>query len=153
MIAGSPPTPPPSARAQAAAIMTGVVFLTEYRREPARLLRLLRRSAAADRDAFTRLYQALAPDVHATVRAVLDGDRAHEVAAAAFLEAWHSADSHTAPGTDVAGWIIGIAARRAEEQGDPRVGAHPSYDAHTHGDTLAGLLQRRSLRRSPFRRG
>lgn len=133
--------------------MTRVVFLTEYRREPARLLMLLRRSAAADRDAFTRLYHALAPDVHATVREVLDGDRAGEVTAAAFLEAWHSADLHTAPGTDVAGWIIGIAARRAEEQGDPRSATHPSHDAHSHGETLAGLLQRRSMRRSPFRRG
>src|SRR5690349_1742443 len=55
-------TPPPPARDPRAAIMTGVVFLTEYRREPARLLMLLRRSAAADRLAFTRLYHALAPD-------------------------------------------------------------------------------------------
>ncbi|MEU7906873.1 hypothetical protein [Actinoplanes sp. NPDC049118] len=133
--------------------MNTVVFLTEYRREPARLLMLLRRSAAADRDAFTRLYHALAPDVHATVREVLDGDRAREVAAAAFLEAWHSAELHTAPGTDVAGWIIGIAARRAEEQDDPRTGTHPSHGARSHGETLAGLLHRRSMRRSPFRRG
>jgi len=135
-------------------MMTKVVFLTEYRREPTRLLMLLRRSAADDRDAFTRLYHALAPDVYAIVHASLDDDRAGEVAAATFLEAWHSADLHTAPGTDVAGWITGIAARRAEEQDDPRTRAHPSnHTSYSPGETLAGLLQRRSMRRSPFRRG
>ncbi|AGZ43838.1 hypothetical protein [Actinoplanes friuliensis] len=132
--------------------MDTVVFLPEYRREPARLLRLLRRAAAADRDAFTRLYQALAPDVDAAVHVTLGGERADEVAAATFLEAWQSADLHTAPGTDVAGWIIGIAARRAGEQDDPRVRSHPSQHTYSPGETLAGLLQRRDTRRSPFRR-
>ncbi|MET8150485.1 hypothetical protein ACIBSW_09430 [Actinoplanes sp. NPDC049668] len=136
--------------------MTEVVFLTEYRREPTRLLMLLRRSAADDRDAFTRLYHALSPDVHAIVHATLGDDRVNEVAAATFLEAWHSADLHTAPGTDVAGWIIGIAARRAEEQDQPAgpgVGmSHPSHASCSPREVLAGLLKRRTMRRSPFRR-
>ncbi|MBB4762104.1 hypothetical protein ACFQFC_38735 [Amorphoplanes digitatis] len=141
--------------------MTEVVFLTEYRREPTRLLMLLRRSAADDRDAFTRLYHALSPDVYATVHAALGDDRVNEVTAATFLEAWHSADLHTAPGTDVAGWIIGIAARRAEEQDEPAeqwdgpgAGAsHPSHASCSPREMLAGLLKRRTMRRSPFRRG
>ena len=133
-------------------MMSAVVFLTEYRMEPARLLMLLRRSAAADRNAFTRLYHALAPNVNATVCEVLDGDRAGEVAAATFLEAWQSADLHTAPGTDVAEWIIGIATRRAEEQDDPRTRSQPSHHSYSPGETLEALLQHRSVRRSPFRR-
>jgi hypothetical protein len=131
-----------------------VVFLTEYRGQPSRLLMLLRRVAAADQVAFTRLHIALAPEVTAIVHERLgDGVRADEVAAATFLEAWQSAELHTAPGTDVAGWITGIAARRAGEQDDPRTKSHPSHLGYSPEEALAALLGLRAARRSPFRRG
>ena len=130
-----------------------VVFLPEYRDRPARLLRLLQRVAAADRVAFSRLHIALEPDVTAIVHEHLSDDvRAGEVAAASFLEAWHSADQHTAPGTDVAGWITGIAARRAGEQDDPRTRAHPVRHDYSPGEALEALLGHRASRRDPFRR-
>jgi DNA-directed RNA polymerase specialized sigma24 family protein len=133
---------------------TPVVFLTEYRDQPSRLLALLRRVATADQVAFTRLHIALAPDVAAIVHERLgDGERADEVTAATFLEAWQSADLHTAPGTDVAGWITGIAARRAGEQEDPRTRSHPSHLGYSPEETLAALLGLKAGRRSPFRRG
>lgn len=131
-----------------------VVFLTEYRGQPDRLLMLLRRVAAADQAAFARLHIALAPEVTAIVRGQLgDAERAEEVAAATFLEAWQAADLHTAPGTDVAGWIIGIAARRAGEQDAPRTRSHPSGRDFTSAVTLDALLRHRPARRTPFRRG
>ena len=131
-----------------------VVFLIEYRGRPPRLLMLLRRVAAADQGAFARLYVALEPDVAAVVhRQLSDEERAGEVAAATFLEAWQYADLHTAPGTDVAGWITGIAARRAGEQDDPRTRAHPSHRGESPGVALEALLDHRPVRRSPFRRG
>lgn len=131
-----------------------VVYLTEYRGRPARLLSLLRRVAAADQAAFGRLYIALAPEVATIVHERIgDGDRAVEVVAATFLEAWQTADLHTAPGTDVAGWITGIAARRAGEQDDPRTRSHPSQQDYSPVLTLDALLDHRPVRRSPFRRG
>jgi DNA-directed RNA polymerase specialized sigma24 family protein len=131
-----------------------VVFLTEYRDRPARLLMLVRRVVAADQIAFGRLYLALEPDVTAVVQKQVGDERqAGEIAAATFLEAWQSAEQHTAPGTDVAGWITGIAARRAGEQHDPRTRSHPSRHDYSPGVALAALLKHPPARRSPFRRG
>lgn len=131
-----------------------VVFLTEYRDRPSRLLMLLRRVAAADQAAFARLYTALEPDVTAIVAEQLaDHERAGEVTAATFLEMWQSADLHTEPGTDVAGWITGIAARRAGDQDDPRTRSQPAHQVHSAVVALEALLRRRPVRRSPFRRG
>ena len=131
-----------------------VVFLTEYRGQPSRLLMLLRRAAAADQAAFARLHLALEAEVTAVVHRLLgDAERADEVVAATFLEAWQCADLHTAPGTDVAGWIVGIAARRAGEQDDPRTRSHPSGHDHSPALELAALLDIRPARRRPFRRG
>ena len=131
-----------------------VVFLTAYRGQPARLLTLVRRVAAGDRMAFIRLHTALEPQVTAIVQAQLgEDDRAAEVAAATFLEVWQSADGQTAPGTDVAGWISGIAARRVGEQQDPRTRSHPSDHGDSPDESLRALLRHRAGRRSPFRRG
>jgi DNA-directed RNA polymerase specialized sigma24 family protein len=132
-----------------------VVFLSDYRGRPSRLLMLLRRVAAADQAAFARLYLALEPEVAETVHRQLGGggDQAGEIAAATFLEAWQYADLHTSPGTDVAGWITGIAARRAGEQHDPRTRSHPSRSGHSAEVALAALLDHQPVRRSPFRRG
>ena len=130
-----------------------VVFLTMYRTGPARLLMLLRRTAADDLDAFTRLYEALLPGVVARVCDALDdAERIEEVTAATFLEVWQSAEEHTAAGTDVAGWITGIAARRAAEPDDPRAHSHPSHpsqDERPSGQTLGTLLGRRAVQRRP----
>jgi len=118
-----------------------VVFLTAYRTQPARLLMLVRRMAANDRDAFTRLYDALLPEVAATVRPLrADPALADEVIAATFVEAWQSADLHTAPGTDVATWIDGIAARRGGESDDSRTRSHPSNSGYPPGTELEALL-------------
>jgi DNA-directed RNA polymerase specialized sigma24 family protein len=127
-----------------------VVFLTMYRTGPARLLMLLRRTAADDLDAFTRLYEALLPGVVARVcDALEDAERIEEVTAATFLEVWQSAEEHTEAGTDVAGWVTGIAARRAAEPVDPRARSHPSQDTRPSGETLGTLLGRRAVPRRP----
>lgn len=132
-----------------------VVFLTVYRTGRARLLMLLRRTAADDLDAFTRLYDALLPGVVSTVCDLLDDtERIEEVTAATFLEVWQSAEEHTADGTDVAGWVTGIAERRAAEPDDPRALSHPSQGARPSGQTLGTLLGRRAgPRRVRPRRG
>lgn len=118
-----------------------IVFLPAYRTEPGRLLRLLRRVAADDRYAFTRLYDALLPQVTATARDRLaKAGPIVEIIAATFVEAWHCADQHTGPGSDVAGWINGIAARRAGE---------PYADATAPDRLVLNTL----LMRLPRRRG
>ena len=129
---------------------TPVVFLTEYRGQPSRLLMLLRRVATADQVAFTRLHIALAADVAAIVHERLgDDERADEVTAATFLEARQSADLHTAPGTDVAGWITGIAARRAGEQEDPRTKIAPVPPGLLPGGDAGGPAEAQSRPAQP----
>jgi RNA polymerase sigma-70 factor (ECF subfamily) len=114
---------------------------------------LVRRIAAEDKDAFTRLYDALLPEVSETIRGRLaNASRADEIAAATFVEAWQEADLHTGPGTDVAAWIRGIAERRATEPDDPRRGAHPARSRHGAGVALGALLGRRPPRRAAGRR-
>jgi RNA polymerase sigma-70 factor (ECF subfamily) len=125
--------------------MSTVIVLAEYRTAPGRLLGLVRGTAAGDREAFTRLHDALASAVSTTVGAVVaDTVRADAVASATFLEVWAAAGSHTAPGTDVAAWITGIALRRAEEPQVPDA-ANPGHVCD--GAALAGLLARRSAGR------
>ena len=133
---------------------TPVVFLTAYRTEPARLLMLVRRMASNDREAFTRLYDALLPDVTAIVGPLRDDPiEADEVIAATFVEAWQSADLHTKPGTDVAGWIDEIAVRRAGEPDDLGLMSQSSSYAYPPGTELGALLEDRSTgRRPPVRR-
>ena len=131
-----------------------VVFLTTYRTEPARLLMLVRRMASNDRDAFTRLYAALLPDVTAIVRPRRDDAAdADDVIAATFVEAWQSADAHTKRGTDVAAWIDEIALRRAEEPDDLCGSAYPTSSDYPPGTELVALLEDRPAgRRMPARR-
>jgi hypothetical protein len=117
-----------------------VVSMAGYRVAPVRLLALVRGCAVKDRRAFTRLYDALSPAVTATVRAIVaDRVRAEAVTSAAFLEAWHSAQQHTARGTDVAAWIEELAVRRAAE---PQSGGDVAHRPQGAGPTLAQLLQR-----------
>jgi hypothetical protein len=91
-----------------------VVRLDVFRTEPVRLLKLVRLTAAMDRQAFTRLYHALAPTVTVAAYSIVsDRIRADAVTSATFVEAWKSAQQHTARGTDVAAWIRDVAVRRA----------------------------------------
>lgn len=133
---------------------SSVVFLGAYRTDPSRLLMLVRRVASDDRAAFTRLYDALLPQVSATVRSVVkDPERAAAVTSAAFVEAWLSADAHTALGTDIAAWITSIATRLAGES-TPALTPHPSsLDQPVDDSALVMLLERRSGRRPGRARG
>jgi RNA polymerase sigma-70 factor (ECF subfamily) len=124
-----------------------VVSLARYRVAPNRLLGLLRGCAVKDRRAFTRLYDALSPTVTAAVRDIVtDRVRADVVTSEAFVEAWHSAQTHTARGTDVAAWNEDLAVRRA---GGTPAGEVPEQRTRADGPTLAQLLQRTPARRYP----
>jgi hypothetical protein len=123
-----------------------VVSLAGYRVAPNRLLGLLRGCAVKDRRAFTRLYDALSPAVTAAVQDIVtDRAQADAVTSEAFVEAWHSAQTHTARGTDVAAWIEDLAVRRA---GGTPAGEEPERIL-VGGPTLAQLLQRTPARRYP----
>ena len=136
--------------------MPAVVSMAEYRTGPIRLLMLVRRVAAEDRGAFTRLYDALVVQVSATVRDILaDPVRVDMVTSATFVEAWRSAGCHTAPGTDVAAWITSVAIRRAREPCPVGGSRHPStLDDPVDAVELAALMDRRFAgRRSGGGRG
>ncbi len=122
--------------------MATVIVLADYRTAPARLRGLVRGTAAGDRAAFSRLYDALASEVSTAVRGVVaDTVRADAVASATFVEVWAAAGSHTAPGTDVAAWITGIALRRT---GELQLLDSTDPGHVCDGAALAGLLARRS---------
>ncbi|GAA0816639.1 hypothetical protein [Spirilliplanes yamanashiensis] len=111
-----------------------MTVLAAYRTDPARLRHLVRGMAVLDRAAFTRLYEALSPAVTAGLTALMtDPARAREFTAAAFVEAWQTANAHTAD-EDVAGWITGVAMMLALEAG-------PDTEADDEPvDRLASLL-------------
>jgi len=78
---------------------------------------LVRRTARADRHAFTRLYQMLAPAIAADLRTALPQPTdATAITSAVFVEVWWLARFHTTPDVDVHAWITGIATRRAGER-------------------------------------
>jgi RNA polymerase sigma-70 factor (ECF subfamily) len=123
-----------------------VVSLTDYRTGPERLRVLVRRVASHDRRAFARLYDALAPMITTAVYdIVVDRLRAEAITAAVFLEVWRCADRHIAPGTDVVGWIAGLALQEAETTPTTEELRNRQGD----GRTLAQLLQRRAVRSGP----
>jgi hypothetical protein len=95
---------------------------------------LVRRIARADRHAFTRLYQALAPAVAADLRTMLPRPTdATAITSAVFVEVWWLARFHTTPDADVHAWITGIATRRAGER-------RSADRVVTIGDTSSGPL-------------
>jgi len=121
------------------------------------LIDLVRQVADADRRAFARLYEALAPAVAGNLRAAMpDPADAAAITSATFVEVWWLARFHAAAGTDVSEWIMAIAARRAAERlgADGKTGTddHPSAVARSplwptpamqdehHAMALAGLL-------------
>ena len=101
-----------------------VTALAAYRTSPGRLLHLVRCTAALDRQAFTRLYDALKPVVTATVDELADDPaRADAITSATFVMVWQTAIRNTAAGTDVTAWVTGIAVDlMAEPAGTARPG-------------------------------
>ena len=78
---------------------------------------LMRRVAGGDRDAFTALYDAIAPRVFGLVRRVLrDPGLAEEVAQEALVEVWRTATRFDPSRGSAAGWIFTIAHRRAVDR-------------------------------------
>jgi RNA polymerase sigma-70 factor, ECF subfamily len=78
---------------------------------------LMRRVAAGDRDAFTALYDAIAPRVYGLIRRVLrDPAIAEEVAQEALVEVWRAAARFDPSRGSAAGWIFTIAHRRAVDR-------------------------------------
>lgn len=78
---------------------------------------LMRLVAAGDRDAFTALYDAVAPRVYGLIRRVLrDSALAEEVAQEALVEVWRTAARFDPSRGSAAGWIFTIAHRRAVDR-------------------------------------
>jgi hypothetical protein len=110
--------------------MATVTALATYRTAPGRLLELVRCTAALDREAFTRLHDALAPAVTATVGELTDDPvRADAITSATFVTVWQTAIANTAAGTNVTAWVIDIAVRLAAEPADPPAGSRTALKA------------------------
>jgi DNA-directed RNA polymerase specialized sigma24 family protein len=78
---------------------------------------LVRAVARGDRSAFVDLHDALLSDVVAQIgRTPLEPADAVAIASATFVEVWSSARSHAGDDTNVRGWVVGIAARRAGDR-------------------------------------
>ena len=75
---------------------------------------LMRRVARSDREAFSALYDRVAPIVFGiALRVVRDPSRAEEISQEAFLEVWDIADRFDATRGSARAWIATIAHRRA----------------------------------------
>jgi RNA polymerase sigma-70 factor (ECF subfamily) len=76
--------------------------------------RFLVRVAAGDQQAFSDLYDAVAPRVFGSIlRLIIDRSQAEEVAQEVFLELWQSARSFDPNRGRAIGWIMTLAKRRA----------------------------------------
>ena len=81
-----------------------------------RLTRLVGRTAAGDREAFRRLYAALAARTwRAAVARLGCPDAASSVTDATFVEVWYLAKSFDPAIDDGGGWIASITARRCQD--------------------------------------
>lgn len=75
---------------------------------------LIRRSAGGDRDAFTQLYDTLAPRVFGLIlRVLVDRAQSEEVLQEVFLEVWQSAARFAPKKGQGRTWVLTIAHRRA----------------------------------------
>ncbi len=82
--------------------------------DPATTNEYLLRVGHADREAFSRLYDEVAPMVYGiAVRVVRDPARAEEVSQKAFLQVWDTADRFDPGRGSAKAWIATIAHRRA----------------------------------------
>jgi hypothetical protein len=90
---------------------------------PERLFALIGRVGGGDRLAFAAIHDAMSVEVRTRVGPRLTGPAAASVTTAVFIEVWMLARFHMTPDTDVNGWVLGIADRRAgERRGDGRAG-------------------------------
>lgn len=96
---------------------------------PADLAGLVARVADGDRLAFA--------DLHTATADRLADAGLGAVATATFVEVWWLARHHCGPGSDVAGWIVDVARRRAADAVDADTARRAEV-------LLAGLLDRRS---------
>jgi len=93
---------------------------------PDRLFALVRQVGGGDRRAFAALHDAMSVEVRTRVGPRLTDPAAASVTTAVFIEVWMLARFHTTPGTNVNGWVLGIADRRAgERRGDRSTGRPP----------------------------
>jgi DNA-directed RNA polymerase specialized sigma24 family protein len=102
---------------------------------------LVTRVAGGDRTAFRRLHARLHTAVCDQVAAILS--RRADVPAvvnSTFVEVWWLSRHHTAPGSDIRGWIAGIATARAteRERGPDRAGLLPPEASHVALGQLLG---------------
>ncbi|GLW71614.1 RNA polymerase sigma factor SigK [Kitasatospora phosalacinea] len=82
-----------------------------------RLRGLVDRTARGDREAYTGLYEELAPSVYGiALRVLRDPAQAEEVAQEALLEVWRSAPSYRPGRGSVTTWACTIAHRRAVDR-------------------------------------
>ncbi|MFF4341513.1 sigma-70 family RNA polymerase sigma factor [Kitasatospora sp. NPDC001540] len=82
-----------------------------------RLRGLVDRTARGDREAYTGLYEELAPSVYGiALRVLRDSAQAEEVAQEALLEVWRSAPSYRPGRGSVTTWACTIAHRRAVDR-------------------------------------
>ena len=116
-----------------------VTILATYRTAPGRLLELVRCTAALDRKAFTRLYDALAPAVTATAGELTDDPvRADAITSATFVLVWQTAIANTAASTNVTAWVLDIAVRLAAEPADIAIGPDTALKALLSRGPAAG---------------
>jgi RNA polymerase sigma-70 factor (ECF subfamily) len=96
---------------------------------------LIQRTAQRDRDAFTQLYDMLAPRVFGLIlRVLVDRAQSEEILQEVFLEVWQSADRFAPNRGQGRTWLLTIAHRRAID----RV---RSAQAGTDRDVRAGLRE------------
>lgn len=78
---------------------------------------LLVAAADGDQEAFAQLYDALAPAVHGTARAVLrDPDHAAEVTQEVMLEVWRTAARYDRARASARTWVVTLSHRRAVDR-------------------------------------
>lgn len=93
---------------------------------------LLERAAAGDHDAFSSLYDLVAPDVHGIARSVLrDEQHAQDVTQDVLLEAWRTAERFDPERGSARAWLTTMAHRRAVDH-------VRSVQAATDRDAAAG---------------
>lgn len=78
---------------------------------------LLSRTARGDTEAFTGLYDALAPIIHGVVlRVVRDPAQSEEVTQEVLIEVWKQASRYDVSRGTVRGWVLTMAHRRAVDR-------------------------------------
>ncbi|MFD4398288.1 ECF RNA polymerase sigma factor SigK [Kitasatospora sp. NPDC058397] len=138
--------------------MSTVVHLSGPGRPGTDLKELLSRTALGDREAFGRLYDAVAGPVLGLVRRVLrDPAQSEEVAQEVMLEVWRTCARYRPERGEVLAWVLTIAHRRAVDRvraaqaaadRDQRAAAAshvPAFDEVA--EQVEGRLEREQVRR------